>query len=131
VSWVLQGFRYFIVGACSNALLFLIYLLLTSYGIGYKTAMTLLYITGVTQGFIFNKKWTFSHHGAIRNAFWRYIVAYGVGYLVNLTILAICVDVFKLPHQYVQGGSALIIAAGLFLAQKFWVFPKVGEPNGK
>ncbi len=129
MSWFLQSYRFFIVGISSNALLFFLYLLSTSYGIGHKTAMTILYAIGVTQTFIFNKKWTFSHQGTVKNTFWRYLTVYGAGYLVNLTILAICVDVLKLPHQYVQGGSVLIIAVGLFLAQKFWVFPQVSKPK--
>lgn len=131
MSWFLQSFRFFVVGISSNALLFFLYLLSTSYGIGHKTAMTLLYIIGVTQTFIFNKKWTFSHSGTVKNTFWRYITVYGVGYLMNLTILAICVDALRWPHQYVQGVTILIIAVWLFLTQKFWVFPKVGKPNGE
>lgn len=131
MSWFSQSIRFIIVGISSNALLFVLYLLSTSHGVGHKTAMTLLYILGVVQTFIFNKKWTFSNSGTVRNTFWRYIAVYGTGYVTNLTILAICVDALGWPHQYVQGVTILIIAVGLFLAQKYWVFPKVGKHNGE
>lgn len=119
-----QFFRYAVVGLASNAILYLAYLALTAGGLGPKTSMTALYIAGVLQTFLFNKRWTFSHDGANRAPFIRYLVSYLFGYLLNLAVLLILVDRMHWPHQIVQGVMIIILAAMLFLLQKYWVFSR-------
>ena len=117
-----QLFRYVLVGLGSNVILYLGYLLLTSFGFGYKTAMTLLYGLGILQTFLFNRSWTFGHQGYIHSAFVRYTSIYLLGYLVNLTGLYVFVDLLGFPHQLVQGLMIVIVAALLFVLQRLWVF---------
>jgi putative flippase GtrA len=119
-----QFFRYAVVGFASNAILYLAYLALTAGGLGPKTAMTALYIAGVLQTFLFNKRWTFSHGGENRAPFIRYLVSYLFGYLFNLAVLLVLVDWMCWPHQIVQGAMIIILAVVLFLLQKYWVFSK-------
>ena len=125
-----QFMRYAIVGIASNAVLYALYLLLTSFGIGYKTAMTLLYVAGILQTFLLNRQWTFSHKGDIRNAFIRYVVIYLLGYLVNFSGLYIFVDVLGFSHQLIQGVLIIIVAVLLFMLQRVWVFDKHNERPG-
>ncbi|MBB1127106.1 GtrA family protein [Thiospirillum jenense] len=122
MKWHIQFSRYAIVGIISNAIGYLLYLLLTSVGIGHKLAMTLLYVIGVLQTFYFNRNWSFKHQGESRSAFLRYLVSYALGYLLNLSVLYIAVDLFGLSHQIVQGGMIVTLALMLFLLQKYWVF---------
>ncbi len=117
-----QLLRYAAVGVASNLLCYLVYLGLTRLGMDPKLAMSLLYALGVLQTFVANKRWTFEHGGARGPVFYRYCVAYGAGYLFNLGVLYILVDRLAYPHQAVQGAMILVLAAMLFLAQKFWVF---------
>jgi putative flippase GtrA len=117
-----QIVRYGIVGAASNALLYLLYLAITAAGMEHKLAMTLMYAVGVAHTFIFNKRWSFDNDGSHSHAFVRYVISYGVGYLLNLTALYLCVDRMGWPHQSVQGVMVLVLAAFLFVLQKFWVF---------
>lgn len=49
-------------------------------------------------------------------------MSYGLGYLVNLTALYLCVDRLGWPHEAVQGAMVFVVAALLFVLQKFWVF---------
>ena len=117
-----QLLRYALVGLGSNVILYLAYLLLTGFGLGYKTAMTLLYGVGVLQTFLFNRQWTFGHQGHIHSAFVRYIIVYLLGYLLNFSALYIFVDVLGLLHQLVQGVMIILVAVILFILQRFWVF---------
>ena len=117
-----QLFRYGIVGVLSNAVGYLLYLGITAAGMEHKLAMTLLYAVGVAQTFIFNKRWSFCHGGTHWPAFVRYCMSYGLGYLVNLTALYLCVDRLGWPHEAVQGAMVFVVAALLFVLQKFWVF---------
>lgn len=117
-----QFMRYAVVGLASNLVLYLAYLGLTILGMGPKTAMSVLYVLGVAQTFIFNRNWSFGHDGAPHGAFARYVASYGFGYLFNLVVLWVAVDHMGLPHQIVQGIMIVSLAAMLFLLQKFWVF---------
>jgi putative flippase GtrA len=109
----------------SNALLYAAYLVLCAYGMHAKTAMTLVYITGVAQTFILNRRWTFSFDGPSARPFLRYCLAYALGYLVNLLTLHLFVDVLGYRHQVVQGLAVIEVATILFVLHRFWVFRRV------
>jgi len=117
-----QFFRYALVGLASNIALYIGYLLITSIGIGHKTAMTLVYLVGVLQTYMFNRRWTFLYRGEISRSMLRYVATYAFGYLFNLVALLVLVDMLGLPHRVVQGALILLVAAVLFLLQKYWVF---------
>jgi len=118
-----QFIRYVVVGLASNAVIYLAYIVLTQLGMGPKLAMSLLYVIGVLQTFVFNKKWSFRFEGAATTALVRYLMAYGVGYAVNLLALTLFVDQAQLPHQLVQGVMIFVVAFMLFVAHRYWVFP--------
>lgn len=120
-----QLVRYGVIGLASNAIGYVLYLLLTSLGMEPKMAMSLLYGIGVLQTFLFNKRWTFGHQGAHRLVFFRYCIAYGLGYLINLVVLLILVDQHGYQHELVQGVMILLLSLMLFLLQKFWVFQSI------
>lgn len=117
--------RYVVVGLMSNATGYLLYILLTTLGLGHKTTMTLLYLIGTLQTFIFNKRWTFTYRDGTRKSLLRYLVAYGCCYILNLVILYLFVDQLGLPHVLIQGIAILSIALLLFFIQKYWVFVPV------
>ena len=113
----IQFIKYVVIGLASNGILYFAYLGLTAYGLGHKTAMTLLYILGVLQTFIFNKKWTFSHHGTVSRTLIRYILSYVLGYILNFVALYYFVDRLLFPHQMIQGAMIILIAFMLFFLQ--------------
>lgn len=117
-----QFIRYAIVGLTANLLLYLGYLGLTAVGTGHKIAMTLLYATGVLLTFIVNRSWSFSHRGMIHAAFTRYLIAYALGYLLNLSLLWLAVDLLHLPHRGVQAAAIVVVALSLFVLHRYWVF---------
>ncbi|MFZ4801698.1 MAG: GtrA family protein [Chlorobium sp.] len=119
---IVQLFRYAIVGLLSNSIGFLLYLFFTNQGFGSKMTMSFLYCGGVIFSFIFNKKWTFSVHKQLSQMFLRYILIYGVGYLLNFCALFIFVDRYGYQHQWVQGVMIPLVAVMLFVMQKIWVF---------
>jgi len=119
---VTQFFRFSIVGLLSNVVLYGVYLGLTGIGLDVKLAMTLLYIAGVFQTFIFNKRWSFLCHGPYYSTLARYFMSYALGYLINLLGLIVLVEHLGYPHQLIQGVMIFVLAIFLFLLQKFWVF---------
>jgi len=122
--------RFAVVGLASNALLYVAYLLMTSNGLGHKSAATVAFVLGVTQTFFANRNWTFGDIPARRGTYLRYGVAYAAAYFLNLGLLVVFVDLLGFPHRIVQGVLVLLIAGGLFLAQRYWVFDKVAPAIG-
>lgn len=125
-----EGMRFVIVGAGSNAALFVLYLLLTTTVIGHKTSMTVIFMVGLVQTFFLNRRWTFRYESNSGCSFWRYVAAYCVAYLLNLAALSFFVDWLGAPHALVQGIAIPIVAAGLFLAQRYWVFAEPERSSG-
>ena len=117
-----QFTRFIVVGFLSNFALYLFYLLFTGLGLGHKLAMTIMYLIGVTQTFIFNKSWTFEHEGAAGPAFLRYVISYALGYVINFLVLLWLVDVLGYPHELVQAAMIIFLALTFFLAQRYWIF---------
>ena len=117
-----QLIKFIIVGIISNLVLFCVYLLLTKIGLGYKFAMSLLFIIGVIQTFTANKTWTFQHTTPIKGAYLRYFSIYALGYLINLIVLVVAVDELAFQHQWVQGVMTIFLGLFFFILQKFWVF---------
>lgn len=117
-----QLVRYGIVGLGTNALGYVLYLGLTALGMGPKLAMSLLYMVGVLQTFVFNKAWTFRYVGQGRAAFWRHVILYAAGYGLNFVLLTMLVDTLHWPHQWVMAGLVVLMAVFFFVGQKFWVF---------
>lgn len=122
ITLCLQSIRFGIVALTSNVILYLIYLFMTTVGIGPKVAMTFLFAIGVLQTFIFNKRWTFAYQGVLRTSFVKYISVYSGAYMLNLGALVYFVDHLGHPHQVAQGIVIITFAVMIFLLQKFWVF---------
>jgi putative flippase GtrA len=122
MSTGIEILRFGVVGVASNALLYLFYLAITAMGVEPKTAMSLLYLVGVLQTFVLNKRWTFQHEGHVRRTAIRYWVAYASLYVANLVLLIIFVDIAGFDHRVVQGVLILVIGLVLFALQKYWVF---------
>lgn len=122
MKWHIQFSRYAVVGLASNVVGYMLYLLLTYAGMGHKSAMSLVYAVGVAQTFYFNCAWSFRHDGRISTSFVRYVSTYAFGYMLNLAMLLLLVDLLGWPHQWVQGAMIFVIAGLLFLMQRYWVF---------
>ena len=121
-STALQLCRYAIVGVASNAVAYLLYLLLTHFGLMPKAAMTFVYTVSATVGYFGNRQLTFSFTGDVFGSGIRYLMAHAAGYLLNLIILTVFVDNLGYPHQLVQAIAILVVALFLFISFKFFVF---------
>jgi len=120
----IQFLKYATIGLSRSVLGYILYLALTFIGIEHKLAMTLLYINGVAISYFANRKWTFNDNGNLSRSAPRFLLVYGIGYIINLVILLIFVDYLHFPHQLVQPVAIVIVAAFLFTMLKLFVFNK-------
>lgn len=117
-----QLVRYGLVGLTTNALGYLIYLLITYWGVEPKVLITFSYPTAVTIGFFGTRQWAFAHKGSVLKSGIRYFVAHFFGYLINILILLTFVDKLGYPHQWVQAAAIFVVAGVLFVVFKYFVF---------
>ena len=120
-TWSQLG-RYAVVGVLSNGGCFLAYLVLTHNAVGPKTAMSVVYVAGVLITYLLNKRWTFEYQDRVGRSLISYASLYVVGYLLQITAIALLVDSFEWPHQWVVLGLVLSMPLFFFLGQKFIVF---------
>jgi len=120
---------YGIVGLILNFLLYCIYLLLC-YFVDSKLSMTLVYGIGVVIGYFSHKKITFEYQGDYMKTMWRFLLAHGTGYIINLTSLYLFVNLAGYRHEVVQAITILVIALYLFIVFKFWVFSGINKYAG-
>ena len=119
---IAQAGKFLFSGLVTNASAYVAYLLLTLAGMGHKTAMSLMFIAGMMLSYNMNKRWTFAGHGTHDAAFWRFVAAYAVAYMLNLSSMWLLVDRMGIPHYWVQAVNVMAISALLFIAQKYWIF---------
>lgn len=119
-----QIIRYGIVGVTSNIVGYLLFLLITHWGVESKQAMSFLYLLSAVIGFVGNNKWTFSYEGGFFSSGVKYFIAHLTGYLINFLILYIFVDKLAYPYQWVQAIAIIFVAGFLFMAFKYFVFAK-------
>lgn len=121
-SQVSQLVRYGVIGVMSNALAFGVYVVLTAVGVLPAVAMTIVYLTAATVSFFANRRLTFAHRGSIWGAAGKYVVAHAIGYLINLGILVLLVDVLDQSHVWAQALAIFVVAGYLFVTFKLVVF---------
>jgi putative flippase GtrA len=119
-----QLLRYAFVGVVSNLSGYAAYLLLTFFGATPKITMTSLYLVGATTGFLGNSKLTFAWEGSFVGSSVRYAAAHAIGYALDFAMLSFFVDKLRYPHQFVQFAAVVVVAAYLFVAFKYFVFPQ-------
>ena len=122
-----QLFRYGLVGIASNLSGYLLFLLITYWGVEPKIAMTLLYVVGATIGFIGNRQWAFAQSGTVLESGARYVIAHMFGYLINFLLLFVFVDKLGYSHQWVQAVAIFVVAGFLFVVFKYFVFRKTAS----
>lgn len=119
---LLQLLRYGVVGFFTNAVGYLLYFFATAEGLEPKLAMTVIYVMGILVNFWGNRWFTFLDKSSIARVGVRYLYIQMIGYLLNLALLGLFVDLLKFPHEFVQAAAIFVVALFLFLASKYYVF---------
>lgn len=117
-----QFLKYALIGVFTNSMGYAVYLILTYLWGAPKLTMTALYFLGALIGFFANRRFTFHHDGSIGVAGVRYLLAYVVGYLLNLILFLVFVDWLNFPHQIVQAIAIFVLAIFLFAMLRLFVF---------
>ena len=123
----IQFRRYAMVGLASNAILYVLYLLLTALGISPKLSATSVFLLAILFTYFCNRLWTFQGSQAVRSSFLLYALAYFSGYLINIGLLHIFVDLLGVHHAIVQACAIILVALYLFTIQRHFIFTETAN----
>jgi putative flippase GtrA len=128
-STLVQLFYYGLIGIISNVSGYLVFLLITSYRIGPKIAMTCLYFVCAGISYFSNWRFTFNGSGSFKTTGYRFIFAHLLGYSINFLSLLLFVDYLGYPYCIIEAMAILMVAVFLFLTFKFFVFTSIDRPD--
>lgn len=116
-----QFVRYYLVGILINALGYAGFLILLKFGVGAKTSSASLFALSMFINFWLNRAFVFRSRTAIGSSFARYILTALMALSLNIGIIYLLVDHWRLKPEYVQIFSVLFISICLFVGNKFVV----------
>ncbi|MGM4892809.1 GtrA family protein [Tardiphaga sp. 839_C3_N1_4] len=119
----LQAVRFVIVGLKSNAVYYLLYVLLALAGVGPKTAVVIVFVFGMVYAFWFNKAFVFRDRDHLNWQFVRYMGVYIFALALNLVLLEWVTTYLGFSHFLVQAVLGVVIAIPIFFLLKYFVFP--------
>lgn len=118
-----QFVKFGIVGVSNTLLTFVVYtLLLKVFGVWYLAASALGFAAGATNGFLWNRRWTFREHVGDALTPVRWFVVQGCGLLLNLGLVYLFVEQVALDKLLGQACATAIVTVLTFVANRSWTF---------
>jgi putative flippase GtrA len=120
---VVQFVKFGIVGVSNTLLFFAVYtLLLKGFGVWYLAASGIGFTVGAVNGFLLNRRWTFAGHVGDALTPVRWTIVQGSGLLLNLGLVATCVEVIGLDKLVGQAIAIAVVVVVTFMANRAWTF---------
>jgi putative flippase GtrA len=118
-----QFVKFGIVGVSNTLIFFLVYtLLLKVFGVWYVAASGIGFAVGATNGFLWNRRWTFRGHVGDALTPVRWFVVQTSGLLLNLGLVYLFVDGAGLGELFGQAVTIVIVTLCTFFANRAWTF---------
>jgi len=127
VTFLLQFFKFGIVGVSNTAISYGTYVLFTYLGCPYVLSNIIAFVISVLNSFFWNNRYVFKKHdGESRNPWWtlaKTFLAYGsTGLILSNVFLVLLVEKFDI-NKFIAPILILLITIPLnFIINKFWAF---------
>jgi putative flippase GtrA len=123
VHVLVQFVKFGIVGVSNTLLSLAIYaLLVEGLGVWYLAASAIGFVVGAVNGFLLNRRWTFRGHVGDALTPVRWGVVQSCGLLLNLGLVALCVESLGLGKLLAQAVAIVIVVVLTFVANRAWTF---------
>jgi putative flippase GtrA len=123
MSTIVQFVKFGIVGVSNTLLFFATYtLLLKVFGVWYVAASGIGFTVGAVNGFLLNRRWTFSGHVGDALTPVRWFVVQGCGLGLNLSLVYLFVDGLGMDKLVGQVPATAIVTVLTFFANRAWTF---------
>lgn len=120
---IVQFVKFGIVGVSNTVLAFAVYtVLLKVFGVWYVAASGIGFAVGAVNGFLLNRRWTFSEHvgDALTPVRWAIVQTCGLG--LNLGLVYLFVHGLGLDQLVGQIPTTAIVTVLTFTANRSWTF---------
>lgn len=119
----IQFVKFAIVGASNTAITFVVYTaLLKGAGISYLVASAIGFIAGATNGFLWNRRWTFSDHVGDAYTPLRWGAVQSFGLLIDEALLYLFVHDAGLDKLLAQALAIIVVTITTFGLNRAWTF---------
>jgi putative flippase GtrA len=120
---LVQFIKFGIVGVSNTLLTFAVYtLLLKVFGVWYLAASAVGFTVGATNGFIFNRRWTFAEHVGDSLTPVRWAIVQGCGLGINELLLYLFVNGAHLDKLLAQAFATAVVTVTTFFVNRAWTF---------
>jgi putative flippase GtrA len=120
---VVQFVKFGIVGVSNTLLAFAVYtLLLKVFGVWYVAASGIGFAVGAVNGFLLNRRWTFSEHVGDALTPVRWAIVQSCGLACNLGLVYLFVDGLGMDQLVGQIPTTVIVTVLTFAANRAWTF---------
>lgn len=118
-----QFVKFGVVGVSNTLLTFVVYtLLLKVFGVWYLAASAIGFVVGATNGYLWNRRWTFREHVGDALTPVRWFVVQGCGLALNLALVYVFVDDAALDKLVGQACATVVVTVLTFFANRAWTF---------
>lgn len=118
-----QFVKFGLVGVMNTVITFVVFTVLTKgFGVWYVAASGIGFAVGACNGFLINRRWTFSGHEGGSLAGLRWTIVQGCGLGVDLGIIYFCVHDAKLPELVGQAIAVIFVTTATFFVNRRWTF---------
>jgi len=121
----IPSLRYLAVGATVNGLGYVAYLVLTVLGFSPYLAVTILLPLSLFAAFRGHARFTFTVEHRDRPMAARYLVVTLIGYVTNLVLLNVLIELLGIPHQLAQLIVMALIVPVMFVILRRVVFTQI------
>jgi putative flippase GtrA len=131
---VVQFVKFGLVGVSNTLLTFAVYtLLLKAFGVWYLAASAIGFVVGAINGFLLNRRWTFSGHVGDSLTPVRWGVVQCGGLALNEAVLYVLVHHASLDKLLAQACATVAVTLSTFFINRAWTFrmhpeSPAGEP---
>lgn len=91
-------------------------------GLGDVPANMIGYLIGLTNSFLWNRRWTFSHSGRIGIAAARFFLVFIVAYAVNLSVALTCIHILSINSYLAHAVATVPYTVIFYLGSRYFVF---------
>jgi putative flippase GtrA len=120
---IVQFVKFGIVGVSNTLIAFAVYtILLKVFGVWYVAASGIGFAVGAVNGFLLNRRWTFSEHvgDALTPVRWAIVQTCGLG--LNLGLVYLFVNGLGMDELLGQIPTTAIVTVLTFAANRSWTF---------
>jgi putative flippase GtrA len=120
---LIQFIKFGLVGISNTVITaVVIWLMLKIFGLNDLSANIIGYIAGLTNSFIWNRKWTFRSKSKIKDTVFKFILIFVISYLLQLGVLFLLLNSLQIDAYWCHLIAMAVYTLVNFVLNKFYTF---------